>query len=209
MTVEGLFAKGEAYCCWSFQAKHTQEGSQTWGVNGETGVLVDMKDLGIWEPLSVKLQTYKTSVEVRKKPGLDGRTAGAGKGLGGDKSPLILTDPPFCLTPDCRSPPAHRRYCFGAEEERWRSGQAAGRGSHRNPGLTARSGCLWTKPHAFGRQNPLEPFWAPCQPLLSFPAPGSGAATVRTWVRSKSEGRRKSQLLVGSPVVSRRCRRLI
>lgn len=48
----------------SLRAKHTQEGSQTWGVNGETGVLVDMKDLGIWEPLSVKLQTYKTSVET-------------------------------------------------------------------------------------------------------------------------------------------------
>lgn len=49
-----------------FQAKHTQEGSQTWGVNGETGALVDMKELGIWEPLAVKLQTYKTAVEVRR-----------------------------------------------------------------------------------------------------------------------------------------------
>lgn len=49
------------------QAKHTQEGSQTWGVNGETGTLVDMKDLGIWEPLAVKLQTYKTAVEVRRE----------------------------------------------------------------------------------------------------------------------------------------------
>ncbi|NWZ17529.1 TCPG protein, partial [Agelaius phoeniceus] len=46
------------------QAKHTQEGSQTWGVNGETGALVDMKELGIWEPLAVKLQTYKTAVET-------------------------------------------------------------------------------------------------------------------------------------------------
>ncbi|XP_048369815.1 T-complex protein 1 subunit gamma [Sphaerodactylus townsendi] len=48
----------------SLRAKHTQEGSQTWGVNGETGALVDMKELGIWEPLSVKLQTYKTAVET-------------------------------------------------------------------------------------------------------------------------------------------------
>ncbi|XP_037738627.2 T-complex protein 1 subunit gamma [Chelonia mydas] len=48
----------------SLRAKHTQEGSQTWGVNGETGALVDMKDLGIWEPLAVKLQTYKTAVET-------------------------------------------------------------------------------------------------------------------------------------------------
>lgn len=47
------------------QAKHTQENCETWGVNGETGTLVDMKELGIWEPLAVKLQTYKTAVEVR------------------------------------------------------------------------------------------------------------------------------------------------
>ncbi|NWS77679.1 TCPG protein, partial [Crotophaga sulcirostris] len=48
----------------SLRAKHTQEGSQTWGVNGESGALADMKELGIWEPLAVKLQTYKTAVET-------------------------------------------------------------------------------------------------------------------------------------------------
>ncbi|MGH0190006.1 UNVERIFIED_CONTAM: hypothetical protein FKN15_041308 [Acipenser sinensis] len=48
----------------SLRAKHTQEGSMSWGVNGETGALVDMKELGIWEPLAVKAQTYKTAVEV-------------------------------------------------------------------------------------------------------------------------------------------------
>nr|XP_033781093.1 T-complex protein 1 subunit gamma [Geotrypetes seraphini] len=48
----------------SLRAKHTQEGSQTWGVNGETGALADMKELGIWEPLAVKQQTYKTAVET-------------------------------------------------------------------------------------------------------------------------------------------------
>ncbi|KAE8588777.1 hypothetical protein XENTR_v10022731 [Xenopus tropicalis] len=48
----------------SLRAKHTQEGCQTWGVDGEAGVLVDMKELGIWEPLAVKLQTYKTAVET-------------------------------------------------------------------------------------------------------------------------------------------------
>ncbi|XP_003475681.1 T-complex protein 1 subunit gamma [Cavia porcellus] len=48
----------------SLRAKHTQEGCETWGVNGETGALVDMKELGIWEPLAVKLQTYKTAVET-------------------------------------------------------------------------------------------------------------------------------------------------
>uniref|UniRef100_A0A8C5WKW4 CCT-gamma n=1 Tax=Leptobrachium leishanense TaxID=445787 RepID=A0A8C5WKW4_9ANUR len=48
----------------SLRAKHTQEGCQSWGVDGEAGVIVDMKDLGIWEPLAVKMQTYKTAVET-------------------------------------------------------------------------------------------------------------------------------------------------
>lgn len=47
----------------ALRAKHATGGS-TWGINGETGQLVDMKELGIWEPLSVKLQTYKTAVET-------------------------------------------------------------------------------------------------------------------------------------------------
>lgn len=34
------------------------------GINGETGEIVRMDELKIWEPLSVKLQTYKTAVEV-------------------------------------------------------------------------------------------------------------------------------------------------
>ncbi|XP_067832016.1 T-complex protein 1 subunit gamma [Heptranchias perlo] len=48
----------------SLRAKHTQEACQTWGVNGETGALADMQELGIWEPLAVKAQTFKTSVET-------------------------------------------------------------------------------------------------------------------------------------------------
>ncbi|XP_074079316.1 T-complex protein 1 subunit gamma [Macrotis lagotis] len=48
----------------SLRAKHTQEHCETWGVDGETGALVDMKELGIWEPLAVKLQIYKTAVET-------------------------------------------------------------------------------------------------------------------------------------------------
>lgn len=35
----------------------------SWGVNGVTGELVDMKEYGIWEPLSVKVQTIKTAIE--------------------------------------------------------------------------------------------------------------------------------------------------
>lgn len=36
----------------------------TWGIDGETGQLVDMKERGIWEPLAVKLQVYKTAIET-------------------------------------------------------------------------------------------------------------------------------------------------
>lgn len=48
----------------ALRAKHAQEGNATWGVDGNTGNLADMKQLGIWEPLSVKQQTYKTAIEV-------------------------------------------------------------------------------------------------------------------------------------------------
>ena len=44
------------------RAKHATGGS-TWGINGETGQLADMKELGIWEPSVVKTQSLKTAVE--------------------------------------------------------------------------------------------------------------------------------------------------
>ncbi|KAJ2124165.1 T-complex protein 1 subunit gamma [Coemansia sp. RSA 720] len=44
------------------RAKHAA-GLSTWGVNGETGTPVDMKEYGVWEPLAVKLQTIKTAVD--------------------------------------------------------------------------------------------------------------------------------------------------
>lgn len=47
----------------ALRAKHAA-GETTFGINGETGDIVDMKTLGIWEPLSVKLQVYKTGVET-------------------------------------------------------------------------------------------------------------------------------------------------
>ena len=45
-------------------AKHAQ-GEHTWGVDGDTGKIVDMKEYGVWEPEAVKLQSIKTAVEVR------------------------------------------------------------------------------------------------------------------------------------------------
>lgn len=47
----------------ALRAKHAT-GGNTWGINGENGELANMCELGIWEPLSVKLQTYKTAVET-------------------------------------------------------------------------------------------------------------------------------------------------
>merc|ERR1712176_1390204 len=43
---------------------HEQEKNVNWGINGETGELADMAALGVWEPLSVKLQVYKTAMET-------------------------------------------------------------------------------------------------------------------------------------------------
>ena len=47
----------------ALRAKHATGGA-TWGINGESGELIDMKYHGIWEPVSVKLQTYKTAIET-------------------------------------------------------------------------------------------------------------------------------------------------
>ena len=47
------------------QAKHATEGCTSWGVNGESGEIVDMAEYGVWEAYSVKAQTYKTAIEVR------------------------------------------------------------------------------------------------------------------------------------------------
>ncbi|XP_073825622.1 chaperonin containing TCP1 subunit 3 [Musca autumnalis] len=45
-------------------ASHSGEGVCTWGIDGESGEIVDMNVKGIWEPLAVKMQTYKTAVET-------------------------------------------------------------------------------------------------------------------------------------------------
>lgn len=45
------------------RAKHA-EGGSSWGIDGDTGKLVDMKEYGVWEPEAVKLQSIKTAIEV-------------------------------------------------------------------------------------------------------------------------------------------------
>lgn len=47
----------------ALRAKHV-EGRSTWGIDGDTGKLVDMKEYGVWEPEAVKLQSVKTAIEV-------------------------------------------------------------------------------------------------------------------------------------------------
>eukprot|EP00892_Ulva_mutabilis_P005245 jgi/Ulvmu1/3092/UM015_0132.1 len=46
------------------RAAHADTPGCSIGINGETGQITDMKELGIWEPAAVKLQTLKTSVEA-------------------------------------------------------------------------------------------------------------------------------------------------
>lgn len=48
------------------RAKHASDplGNKNWGIDGIKGELVDMETLGIWEPLAVKQETFKTAVEA-------------------------------------------------------------------------------------------------------------------------------------------------
>ncbi|KAG7889913.1 hypothetical protein KL936_002587 [Ogataea polymorpha] len=44
------------------RAKHAN-GEHTWGIDGESGKIVDMNEYGIWEPEVIKQQSAKTSIE--------------------------------------------------------------------------------------------------------------------------------------------------
>lgn len=48
----------------ALRAKHATPGNETWGIDGTTGELVDMKEYGVWEPAMVKTQTFKTAIET-------------------------------------------------------------------------------------------------------------------------------------------------
>ena len=45
------------------RAKHASEGGKYFGINGNTGKIDDMKAANVWDPLAVKVQTYKTAIE--------------------------------------------------------------------------------------------------------------------------------------------------
>jgi len=45
------------------RAKHAKGENSTWGIDGTTGKLVDMNELGVWDSVQVKAQTIKTAIE--------------------------------------------------------------------------------------------------------------------------------------------------
>jgi len=45
------------------RAKHAGGANLNFGIDGEKGVMADMAQLGVWEPVAVKQQTIKTAVE--------------------------------------------------------------------------------------------------------------------------------------------------
>ncbi|KAJ8672037.1 hypothetical protein QAD02_003296 [Eretmocerus hayati] len=47
----------------ALRAKHAA-GEDSWGIDGDSGCLVDMSTRHIWEPLTVKIQIYKTALET-------------------------------------------------------------------------------------------------------------------------------------------------
>lgn len=47
------------------RAKHAN-GENSWGVNGETGKIVEMKEYGLYESASVKVQILKTAIEAAR-----------------------------------------------------------------------------------------------------------------------------------------------
>lgn len=48
----------------ALRAKHAVENNLTWGIDGDTGSIVDMNEYGVWEAFSVKAQTFKTAIET-------------------------------------------------------------------------------------------------------------------------------------------------
>jgi len=48
----------------ALKAKHASDDGTAWGVDGETGEIVNQHEFNIWEPFSVKVQTIKTAIET-------------------------------------------------------------------------------------------------------------------------------------------------
>merc|ERR1712212_1297525 len=79
----------------SLRAKHAEENNTTWGINGETGEIADMNELGVWDCFSVKAQVYKTAVETSMLLlRIDDIVSGTKKASGADAGPEQPTEVP-------------------------------------------------------------------------------------------------------------------
>lgn len=47
----------------ALRAKHAEEGGLFYGIDGNAGVIADMREVNVWEPLLVKSQVIKTAIE--------------------------------------------------------------------------------------------------------------------------------------------------
>ena len=45
------------------RAKHSKPEGTFWGIDGNTGKIADMREIDVWDPVAVKIQTLKTSIE--------------------------------------------------------------------------------------------------------------------------------------------------
>lgn len=45
------------------RAKHADDKGVMWGINGNTAKIEDMSVADVWDPVSVKVQTFKTAIE--------------------------------------------------------------------------------------------------------------------------------------------------
>ena len=46
------------------RAKHAEPGNSSFGIDGNNKKIADMSDLNVWEPIAVKNQVIKTSIEA-------------------------------------------------------------------------------------------------------------------------------------------------
>ncbi|KAG9040793.1 T-complex protein 1 subunit gamma [Tulasnella sp. UAMH 9824] len=83
------------------RAKHAN-GESSWGINGETGKIVDMKSYGLYESAAVKVQTLKTSIEAaRMLLRVDDivQARRRDRAGGGDQAPMVDGEMPEGMEP--------------------------------------------------------------------------------------------------------------
>jgi len=85
----------------ALSAKHAQnpETNWTWGINGVTGELADVNELGVWDPLAVRLQMLKTAIETSiMLLRIDDILSGTKKASAENDSPGPVAAPPAAPT---------------------------------------------------------------------------------------------------------------